>query len=132
MEIPDELRYTSEHEWVRMEGQEVVFGITDYAQDQLGDIVYVELPEAGAALVQMEPYGSVEAVKAVADLNAPVTGEVVAANEAVNEDPSVVNRSPYEEGWMVRARLADPSELDDLLNAEEYRKLIEELGEGEQ
>ncbi len=132
MEIPDELRYTSEHEWVRMEGQEVVFGITDYAQDQLGDIVYVELPEAGSSLVQMEPYGSVEAVKAVADLNAPVTGEVVAANEAVNEDPSVVNRSPYEEGWMVRARLADASELDDLLSAEEYRKLIEELGEGEQ
>jgi glycine cleavage system H protein len=130
MEFPQDLRYTEEHEWVRSEGDEVVFGITDWAQDQLGDIVYVELPEVGAALTQAEPFGSVEAVKAVNDLFAPVSGEVLAVNEAINDDPVVVNSSPYGDGWMVRARMSDASELDKLLDAASYQKLIEEL-EGE-
>ena len=128
MEFPQDLRYTEEHEWVRSEGDEVVFGITDWAQDQLGDIVYVELPEVGAALTQAEPFGSVEAVKAVADLFAPVSGEVLAVNEAINDDPVVVNSSPYGNGWMVRARISDPSELDNLLDVASYKKLVEESG----
>jgi glycine cleavage system H protein len=127
MEFPEDLRYTKEHEWVRVEGQEVVFGITDFAQDQLGDIVYVELPEAGAALTQGEPFGSVEAVKAVSDLYSPLSGEVIAANAALGDDPAVVNRAPYGDGWMVRARAQDVAELDGLLSAAEYRKMIAEL-----
>ncbi|MCK4304463.1 MAG: glycine cleavage system protein GcvH [Candidatus Eisenbacteria sp.] len=128
MEFPEGLKYTKDHEWMRAEGDEVVFGITDYAQDQLGDIVYVELPEDGTTLTRGEPFGSVEAVKAVADLISPVSGDVLAINEALNDDPSVVNRSPYEEGWMVRAKPGDPAELDALLDSEGYRKLVEELG----
>ncbi len=128
MEFPDGLRYTKDHEWVRAEGDEVVFGVTDYAQDQLGDIVYVELPEVGAEITQGEAFGSVEAVKAVADMYSPVTGEVVAVNDTVNDDPAVINSSPYEEGWMVRAKLSDAGQLDDLLSAADYAQLVEELG----
>ena len=128
MEFPDGLRYTKDHEWVRVEGDEVVFGITDYAQDQLGDIVYVELPDEGAELAQGEAFGSVEAVKAVADMYSPVSGEVLGVNEAVNDDPAVINKSPYEEGWMVRAKLTDAGQVDDLLSAAEYAKLVDELG----
>ncbi len=128
MEFPKDLRYTKDHEWMRSEGEEVVFGITDYAQDQLGDIVYVELPEVGAALTQGEAFGSVEAVKAVADLLSPVSGEVVASNEAVNDDPSVVNRSPYGDGWMVRVKGVNASEMDDLMDAAAYGTFIEESG----
>lgn len=128
MKFPEELKYTKEHEWVRAEGDEVVFGITDYAQDQLGDIVYVELPEVGDELTSMEAFGSIEAVKAVSDMYAPVSGEVAAVNEAIADDPGVINRSPYEEGWMVRAKLSDAGQLDDLLSAADYEKLVEELG----
>ena len=128
MEFPEELRYTDDHEWTRVEGGEVIFGITDYAQDQLGDIVYVELPEVGAELTEGEPFGSVEAVKAVADLNSPVNGEVVAVNEALGDDPGAVNRSAYEEGWMVRVKLSDPGEVAGLMDAAAYTKLIAELG----
>jgi glycine cleavage system H protein len=128
MEFPEELRYTKEHEWVRVEGDEVTFGITDYAQDQLGDIVYVELPEVGSELIHMEAFGSIEAVKAVSDMYSPVSGEVLAANDALNDDPGVVNRSPYEEGWMVRARMKDPGQLTDLMSADEYSRLVAELG----
>lgn len=128
MEFPDGLRYTKEHEWVRVEGDEAVFGVTDYAQDQLGDIVYVELPEVGAEITQGEAFGSVEAVKAVADMYSPVSGEVLAVNDSVNDDPAVINSAPYDEGWMVRARLSDPGQLDDLLSAADYAKLVEELG----
>ena len=128
MEIPQELRYTKDHEWVRRENDEVVFGVTDYAQDQLGDIVYVELPEVGAALVHAEPFGSVEAVKAVADLYAPINGEVLAVNDGLNDDPVVVNSSPYEDGWMVRARMQDASEFDGLLDAAAYAELVAQLG----
>ncbi len=128
MKFPEDLKYTKEHEWVRAEGEEVVFGITDYAQDQLGDIVYVELPEVGSELTSMEAFGSIEAVKAVSDMYAPVSGEVTAVNEAIADDPGIVNRAPYGEGWMVRSKLSEPGQLDDLLSAAEYAKLVEELG----
>ncbi len=128
MKFPEELKYTKEHEWVRAEGEEVVFGITDFAQDQLGDIVYVELPEVGTELTSMDAFGSIEAVKAVSDMYAPVSGEVTAVNEAIADDPGIINRSPYEDGWMVRSKLSDPGQLDDLLSAADYEKLVEELG----
>ena len=128
MEFPEGLRYTQDHEWMRIEGDEIVFGVTDYAQDQLGDIVFVELPEPGAELTSDEPFGSVEAVKAVADLNSPVTGEVIAVNEALNDDPSLVNSSPYGDGWMVRAKASDPAEFEKLMDAAAYAKLVAELG----
>ena len=128
MEIRPELRYTKDHEWVRREGDEVIMGISDYAQEQLTDIVYVELPEVGAALTVGEPFGSVEAVKAVADMYAPVDGEVVAVNEGLADDPMLVNRSAYDDGWMVRVKLSDAAQLDALLSAEEYQALVRELG----
>jgi glycine cleavage system H protein len=128
MEVRDELRYTREHEWVRREGGEIVVGVTDYAQEQLSDIVYVELPPVGAPLAPAQPFGSVEAVKAVADLFAPMSGEVTAVNEALAADPALVNRSPYGDGWMVRARVAAPQEWDGLLTADQYRRLVGELG----
>ena len=128
MEFPAELRYTKEHEWVRVEGEEAVFGITDYAQDQLGDITYVEFPAEDDLLTQDEPFGTVEAVKAVADINSPVTGKVLAVNETVNDDASVVNSDPYVEGWLVRAQIRNPAELDSLMSADEYIELVKELG----
>ncbi len=128
MEIREGLRYTREHEWLREEGEEVVVGITDFAQEQLSDIVYVELPAPGATLTQGATFGTVEAVKAVAELYAPVSGEVVAVNEALADDPAVVNRSPFDDGWMVRVCMRDRAELDVLLTAEAYRRLVAELG----
>lgn len=127
MEVRDGLRYTKDHEWLRLEGGEAVIGITDYAQEQLSDIVYVELPAAGDALRQGESFGSVEAVKAVADLYAPVSGEVLAVNDALGDDPGQVNRDAYGQGWMLRAKLADPAEVERLLSAADYRKLLAEL-----
>jgi glycine cleavage system H protein len=124
MEIPEGLRYTKEHEWVRVEGAEAVIGITDYAQSELGDIVFVELPASGRQVRQMEPFGTIEAVKAVSDLYSPVSGEVVAVNGALQDDAGLVNRSPYTAGWMVRTKLSDPSELDRLLTAAQYRGLL--------
>lgn len=128
MEVRDDLRYTREHEWVRREGAEFVVGITDYAQEQLSDIVFVELPGVGTSLAAGDAFGSVEAVKAVADLFAPMSGEVTAVNDALGNDPAVVNRSAYDEGWMVRARIANASEWDGLLTAAQYRGLLQELG----
>lgn len=128
MKILQGLRYTKEHEWCRREGDEAVMGVTDYAQEQLSDIVFVELPAVGARVTAGEPCGSVEAVKAVADLYAPVSGEVTAVNAALADDPSVVNRSAYEDGWMVRVALADARELDALLSPADYAQLIRDLG----
>ena len=128
MDVRDGLRYTREHEWVRREGGEIVIGVTDYAQEQLSDIVFVELPQVGARLQRAEPFGSVEAVKAVADLYAPMSGEVTAVNHALADDPGGVNRAPYDEGWMVRARFSDAAEWDRLLDAAQYRQLLAELG----
>jgi glycine cleavage system H protein len=126
--IPEVLKYTEEHEYVRSADSEneVVVGITDYAQGELGDVVYVELPAVGDSFERMEVFGTIEAVKAVSDLYSPVSGEVVAVNEALEEDPALVNSDPYGEGWMVRLRVQDPSDLDELLDAEAYRAIVEE------
>ena len=124
MSVPTDLRYTKDHEWVRAEGDTATVGVTAYAADQLGDIVFVELPEAGRSLEQSAAFGVVESVKAVSDLFAPVSGEVVEANAALAASPELVNTSPYEDGWMVRVRVADPAQLEDLLDAEAYDALI--------
>ena len=124
MSVPTDLRYTKDHEWVRADGVTATIGVTAYAADQLGDIVFVELPEAGRSLEQFAAFGVVESVKAVSDLFAPVSGEVVEANAALAASPELVNTSPYEDGWMVRVRVADPAQLDDLLDPEAYDALI--------
>ncbi len=126
--IPEGFQYTEEHEYVREAGAEGEFliGITDYAQGELGDVVFVELPSPGDAFEKMEVFGTIEAVKAVSDLYAPISGEIVAVNETLDEDPALVNSDPYGEGWMIRIRVTDPSELDDLLTAEAYTSLIDE------
>jgi len=124
-QVPDNLLYTEEHEYVLKAGDdEVVVGITDYAQGELSDVVFVELPEVGSSFARMEAFGTIEAVKAVSELYTPAGGEVVAVNEALAEDPALVNRDPYGEGWMVRLRVNDTTELDSLLPPEKYKKLI--------
>ena len=122
--VPGDLRYTKDHEWVRVEGDEAVVGITQYAADQLGDIVFVELPDLGRALVQHATFGVVESVKAVSDLFAPVGGEVAAANGDLALTPEVVNSDPYGAGWMLKLKIADAGQLDDLLDGEAYDELI--------
>ena len=122
--VPTDLRYTKDHEWVRTDGDEATIGITKYAADQLGDIVFVELPASGTSVEQFATFGVVESVKAVSDLFAPVSGEVTAANEDLTGKPEVVNSDPYGEGWMLRVRVADMSQLDDLLDADAYDALI--------
>jgi len=124
--VPSDLRYTTEHEWIRIEGDEAVIGITQFAADQLGDIVFVELPDAGRALEQAATFGVVESVKAVSDLFAPVAGEVTGTNDALAGAPEVVNTDPYGAGWMLRIRLADPAQLDGLLDAVAYDALTAE------
>jgi len=123
--IPEGLKYSREHEWVRVEGSRAYIGITDYAQDELGDIVYVELPEVGAEVKAGDTFGTVESVKTVSDLYAPVSGRVVEVNEALANAPEKVNESPYEEAWMIVVEMADPSELEALLDAEAYRQHIQ-------
>ncbi len=126
-QVPDNLLYTEEHEYVlRASDDEIIVGITDYAQGELSDIVFVELPDVGASFAKTEAFGTIEAVKAVSELYMPVGGEVVAGNEALTDDPAVVNRDPYGEGWMVKLRINDPSELDDLLSPDAYKALITE------
>ncbi|HXG41754.1 MAG TPA: glycine cleavage system protein GcvH [Dehalococcoidia bacterium] len=120
MPSPKDRRYTREHEWVLVEDGVGTVGITDYAQDQLGDIVYVKLPPVGTPVRQMEPFGEIESVKAVSDLFAPVSGEVVEVNAELEERPELVNLDPYGRGWMIRVRLSDPSETERLMTAEEY------------
>ena len=124
--VPTELRYTKDHEWVRVEGDEATVGITEYAAGQLGDIVFVELPEAGRKLDQFATFGVVESVKAVSDLFAPVSGEVLAGNEALAGSPELVISDPYGDGWMIRLKVADATELDGLLDAGAYDQLTAE------
>ena len=126
MNTPNELRYTKEHEWVKVEGNTAVVGITDHAQHELGDIVFVELPEVGDEVALDQPFGSVESVKTVSELYAPVTGTVVAVNEELSDSPELVNESPYENAWMIKVELSNPSEVDALLTAEAYKELISE------
>lgn len=128
MEFPEELKYTDEHEWVMVEDDLVTVGITDFAQDSLGDVVFVELPEVGTVLVAGKPFGVVESVKAVSDIYAPVSGEVVEVNEELPESPEVINTSPYEDGWMIKIKISDPSELDDLMDSDAYQAYAEEEG----
>ena len=124
MNIPAELRYTNEHEWIRVEGDVAYVGITDYAQSELGEIVFVDINTEGETVGQDEVFGSVEAVKTVSDLNMPVTGEVLEVNETINDQPELVNNDPYGEGWMIKIQVANPAELDTLLDAEAYKALI--------
>ena len=124
MNIPSNLYYTKEHEWIRVEGNEAFVGITDYAQSELGEIVFVDINTEGETLGQGEVFGSVEAVKTVSDLNMPVEGEVLEVNETINDQPELVNNDPYGEGWMIKIRMIDPAQLDTLLDAEGYQALI--------
>ena len=124
MNIPANLRYTSEHEWIRVEGNEAFVGITDYAQSELGEIVFVDVNTVGENVAQGEVFGSVEAVKTVSDLNMPVSGTVLEFNEALNDQPELVNDDPYGEGWMIKVTVDNPAELDTLLDAAGYEKLI--------
>ncbi|AMV73047.1 glycine cleavage system protein GcvH [Desulfuromonas carbonis] len=126
MEFPEELKYTEEHEWVLIEEELVTVGITDFAQDALGDVVFVELPEVGTMVEVGKPFGVVESVKAVSDVYAPVSGEVVEVNEELPDAPEVINTSPYEDGWMIKIRLSDPAQLDDLLDADAYQEFVAE------
>ncbi len=120
MSSPPELKYTEDHEWVRVVDDVGTVGITEYAQDQLGDIVFVELPAVGAQLTRLEKFGEIESVKAVSELFSAVSGEVVEANAALTDKPELVNESPYDEGWMIRLRLSSPGELVNLMTAEQY------------
>jgi len=123
---PDELRYHPEHDWARIDGDTATLGITWYAQDSLGEIVHYEPPEVGASVAKDESYGEVESVKAVSDLIAPLSGEVLEVNGLLVDSPETVNEDPYGEGWLIRVRLTDPGEVDTLLDVEAYRKLLEE------
>ncbi len=124
MNIPTNLRYTSDHEWIRVEGNEAFVGITDYAQSELGEIVFVDVNTVGETVEKGETFGSVEAVKTVSDLNIPVTGEVLEFNEELNDQPELVNNDPYGEGWMIKIVVKNAAELDDLLDAAAYEALI--------
>ncbi|HDP98101.1 MAG TPA: glycine cleavage system protein GcvH [bacterium] len=124
MEIPNELLYTEEHEWVLVDDGVVAVGITDYAQGELGDIVFVELPGVDTEVKQTEPFGTIEAVKAVSDLFSPVSGVVVEINDLLQDKPELINQSPYDEGWMIKIRMSDTSELKSLMSPESYKKHI--------
>ena len=124
MNVPEDLKYTKDHEWVRVEGESVVVGITDFAQKELGDIVYVDVDTEGDTIEQDEVFGSVEAVKTVSDLMMPVSGEIVAFNEVLEDEPELVNSDPYGRGWMIKVLVSDFTELDSLLSADQYKELI--------
>ncbi|MEK6759552.1 MAG: glycine cleavage system protein GcvH [Deltaproteobacteria bacterium] len=126
MEFPKDLKYTKEHEWVKVEGNVATVGITDYAQDSLGDVVYVELPTEGGSVTKSEPFGVVESVKAVSDLYAPLSGNVAEVNDAIVDSPEAINDDPYGDAWMIKIEIGSPDELADLLSADEYQKFIEE------
>ena len=128
METPENLVYTEEHEWIRMEGSVAVVGVTDYAQGELGDIVFVELPETGTDLESGSVFGTIEAVKTVSDLYSPISGKVVDVNHAIGDAPESINTSPYEEGWMIKIEAVDATELDKLMDAAGYRSHVGEGG----
>jgi glycine cleavage system H protein len=123
---PEDLLYHPEHDWARVEGESATFGITWYAQDALGEVVFFEPPDVGTEVARDKPYAEVESVKAVSDVYAPLSGEITEINEAVSESPETINDDPYGEGWMVKVKLSDPSEAEQLLDANAYRKLLEE------
>jgi glycine cleavage system H protein len=123
MEVPDDLRYSKEHEWARVDGDSAEVGITDYAQSELGDIVYVELPQIGQELKKGEAFGTIEAVKAVSELFCPVSGEVAAINDKLEGDPALVNQSPYADGWMIKVTLTNPDEVTEMMDAAAYKEM---------
>lgn len=123
MNIPAELKYTKDHEWVKIEGNEAVIGITDFAQSQLGDIVFIEIETEGEELDHEEVFGTIEAVKTVSDMFMPVAGKVIAVNEKLADTPEVVNKDPYGDGWMIRIEISDASQLEELLTAEQYKEI---------
>ncbi len=123
MNIPDDLKYTKDHEWLRIEGENGYVGITDFAQGELGDIVFIEIETAGETLKKEEVFGTIEAVKTVSDMFMPVGGEVLEVNPALEESPDVVNKDPYGKGWMIKIKVSNPTEIDDLLSAEKYKSL---------
>ncbi len=124
MNIPDNLKYTKEHEWIRVEGDVVVVGVSDFAQGELGDIVFLEVETIGETLEKEEVFGTIEAVKTVSDMFMPVSGEVIEFNEALADTPELVNKDPYGEGWMIKIKMSNPAELDELLDVEAYKELI--------
>ncbi|MFC2096124.1 glycine cleavage system protein GcvH [Bacteroidota bacterium] len=125
MNIPENLKYTKDHEWIRVEGDEAVVGITDYAQGELGDIVFLEIETEGEELAKEEVFGTIEAVKTVSDMFMPIGGEVLEVNEKLEETPEVVNQDPYGDGWLIKIKIADTAELDELLDAAAYKALLE-------
>ena len=124
MQVPTDLKYTEEHEWVKVDGETVLIGITDYAQGELGDVVFVELPETGSEITKGDPFGTIEAVKAVSDLFAPISGEIIEINDVLNDTPEIVNKSPYEDGWMIKVKITDATGLDELMDAKAYKAII--------
>ncbi len=123
--VVEELKYTNDHEWAHEEGEVLVIGITDYAQDSLGEIVYIELPSEGDEITKGDPFGAVESTKAVSDLYAPVSGDVVEVNEALLDSPEIINSDPYGEGWMIKVKVYDPGELGDLMDFDGYTDFVE-------
>ena len=126
MNVPDDLKYTEEHEWVRVEGDEIVVGVTDFAQGELGDVVFIEVETEGEELDKEEAFGTIEAVKTVSDLFMPMAGEVIEMNEALEDAPELVNQDPYEAGWMIKIQILDEGDLSELISAAEYKELIGE------
>lgn len=124
MTVPDDLKYTQEHEWIRVEGEIAVVGVTDFAQGELGDVVFIEVETEGETLARGDTFGTIEAVKTVSDLYMPLDGELVEFNQALEDTPELVNSQPFSDGWMIKIRMSDPSQLDELLTAEQYRELI--------
>ena len=124
MKIPENLKYTNEHEWIKVEGDEVIVGITDFAQSELGDIVYVELETVGDTLEKGEVFGTIEAVKTVSDLYMPISGEVLEKNEKLEDEPELINKDPYGDGWIIKIKISNKEEIEGLLNADDYKNLI--------
>ena len=124
MNIPKELKYAESHEWVRLEGDVAIIGISDYAQSELGDIVFVELPETGDTVAKDDASGTIEAVKTVSDFNSPVSGEIIEVNEALEDEPTLVNTDCYKAGWIIKVKVKDASELEDLMDAEAYEEFV--------
>lgn len=128
MDIADHLLYTKEHEWINVEGDEATIGISDYAQESLGDITFVELPNIGDQVDQFEEFASVESVKAASDIFSPMSGEVIEVNKDLNEEPGLINKSPYDKGWIVKIKISDDEEQSNLMTAEEYQNFLESVG----
>ncbi len=131
MEFPENLKYSKEHEWTRIESNRAIIGITDHAQDELGEIVFIDLPKAGTNVEAMETFGTIESVKTVSDLFSSVSGQIVEVNPALEDEPELINNDPYGDGWIMIVEMSDPNQLDDLLTAAEYQEYIEEEKQGD-